>query len=1167
MKSNLLLKVWGIILTVAILSGLLMASVPVSAGSATWTQIPTPTSQFKTSSVDFLAAAADGKTLFAFTNSGTGATATATVGYAVASITLGGAMATAYTATPTVTIAAPTGGGTQATATATVAAGTITGFTITSGGSGYTAVPLVTITDATGTGQTGTAVLAATGAIKSVAVTAGGTGYVGATVAFTVGTLATATATFGPGGTITGYTVTAGGSGYTGATAVTVTGTGSKLYTSVNAGTSWTSVTPSGTANNLDGKTVTALAVSSGYATDQMVVATTSSDVWVSQNGGVTFNPITGYASLAGTGTINAVAVSPDITAGFKILVGTTTKMEIFSSSTFAWVDQSTITGFPALGGNGVIGVAFSPTYTADGEILAVLSTSATNTELHFRIMTSSVAAWDRISASVLAVTTFPTVTTTAVPPTKAVFGFGSDYNAYGAGQTLIGLSGGDNDDLFATTFATASSTAQTSAASITDLAVGGTLTPKTSIISVAVSGPLATGKIYIGKANGSVAKAAGIGSTVTFVPATKQPFGTNAIVKLLGTTVVAGTAGIGNGSAFYLSSDDAVTFNGISLISVTSAAGLKAQSFSAVDASTIFLLVKDGTNYIVLKTTDGGTTWTEVYYAASLLGVYASPAYATDSTVYLPVATGGSVLVSANGGSTFTSQFVAGSGAITAFYAVDGTTFYTGGGTFVAKSARFTSVASITGVTVYSIDKASNGDIFIGTTAGAVYRSTDDAVTFTQVGNTFGAANVSVHADPQYTTNKFVYASDSVTAGGFMFTVGTSVSWTALTIGASASANMDVGSANSAIYYGNGTNIARMLAPIGATAPKDTIDPASPVTAPTAWLQGASMDWVKVVVSSATSNTLMVIAGNTTAPTNAATYSPTYSYTFRLVTVVDGFLAAPVTTSPAASSQTLANPTITWTAIPGATAYDVQVANSYDTRFTAPVASVAAITTNAWAVVPTVGIALTAGNSYLYRVRVAAGSPLASNWAPSVAFTVKLTQFGTTLGISAPTAGAAFAIPAGATSTSPVFQWTPLAQATSYNFKLSSKPDFSDVIDSSVGITNNLYATPVKLAPGTYYWEVQGVAGTVVGDWVQSYFTVAAPAVVAPVTTAAPAPVVTPTFILPTQPAPIVTVNVPTPVNGSNSTSTPPWAWVVIAIGAVLVIAVIVLIVRTRRV
>ena len=237
------------------------------------------------------------------------------------------------------------------------------------------------------------------------------------------------------------------------------------------------------------------------------------------------------------------------------------------------------------------------------------------------------------------------------------------------------------------------------------------------------------------------------------------------------------------------------MTFNGLSLIRVSSTTDMKVQNFSAVDTQTIFLMVKDGSNDLVFKTTDGGITWGEVFFGANLFGVFQSPAYATDNTVYIPSNSPIMTWVSTNGGNSFSPQFVPGpSTAITAFLPVDGTTYYLGYFNAVSRSGRFSPLVS-TGITgnVYSIFRSPAGDIFVGTDSGMVYMSTDDAQSFTPVGGAVGSGNVSVKVDPNYATNKKIYAVTSAAGGGFTFTVGTSLTWAPLGLGAWASPNFDV--------------------------------------------------------------------------------------------------------------------------------------------------------------------------------------------------------------------------------------------------------------------------------------------------------------------------------------------------------------------------------------
>ncbi|MCA1598818.1 MAG: hypothetical protein LC769_07305, partial [Chloroflexi bacterium] len=77
--------------------------------------------------------------------------------------------------------------GTNATATSAITAGAVSSVTVTAGGTGYTSAPTVSFSGGAGTGAAATAAITG-GAVSSVTVTAGGTGYTSApAVAFSGG--------------------------------------------------------------------------------------------------------------------------------------------------------------------------------------------------------------------------------------------------------------------------------------------------------------------------------------------------------------------------------------------------------------------------------------------------------------------------------------------------------------------------------------------------------------------------------------------------------------------------------------------------------------------------------------------------------------------------------------------------------------------------------------------------------------------------------------------------------------------------------------------------------------------------------------------------------------------------------------------------------------------
>jgi len=210
--------------------------------------------------------------------------------------------------------------------------------------------------------------------------------------------------------------------------------------------------------------------------------------------------------------------------------------------------------------------------------------------------------------------------------------------------------------------------------------------------------------------------------------------------------------------------------------------------------------------------------------------------------------------------------------------------------------------------------------------------------------------------------------------------------------------------------------------------------------------------------------------------------------------------------------------------------------------------------------------VALTPGGTYYWRVRVQ--YPVVSKWSDPVMFTTVVTS-STSQGLDQPgrinPANGMTGVPL-----TPAITWGSVPGATGYDFALSTDPSFADAsktIDSFTNKTTTVY-TPSKAltAATTYFWRVRALNGTAAGDWVTSAFTTQAAGGGAAATTApAPQPVIT--VVVPTQPVVTPVITIPPQTGAAQAPVTPAYIWVIIAIGAVLVIAVIVLIARTRRV
>jgi hypothetical protein len=159
----------------------------------------------------------------------TAASAVAIVTFAVGTITAPVAgTGTGYAVGDVVNLTGGGGSGAAASVASVSGTGAILTVTVTSGGSGYTSAPTVaSITSTAGVGGTGlTVALAATGVVSAINVTNGGSGYTSPVVTIaapTTGTTATAVASIaGTHGVIYSVTVTNGGAGYHVAPTVTI---------------------------------------------------------------------------------------------------------------------------------------------------------------------------------------------------------------------------------------------------------------------------------------------------------------------------------------------------------------------------------------------------------------------------------------------------------------------------------------------------------------------------------------------------------------------------------------------------------------------------------------------------------------------------------------------------------------------------------------------------------------------------------------------------------------------------------------------------------------------------------------------------------------------------------------------------------------------------------
>ncbi len=895
-------------------------------------------------------------------------------------------------------------------------------------------------------------------------------------------------------------------------------GTSKKLYASVDGGMSWSAPAATGVAS----ANVTAIAVSTNYASDSTVVVAEGFNIWRSTNGGSSFAKLTGTATPAIAKPIKSLAYGLNYDGSNNIcLIGTVdgTVGDAAVGNLYVWTSDTLYTNVTGAGyvAGDVIGVGFSPNYAIDYQIFAVTVSDAGSYPVTFETSPANTFAW------------VTKTSTTAVSATKASIAVPTDYDSINNNVILVGLNPGG---IYKVDFA---------AVPITDNRIY-----DGAVTSLALN----SSTVYAGLATGDVRRSTNAftsSSGVTWTAATKKPFPNTAAGAALvaiasNGNIIAVTAGTTGGA--YISTDAGVTFNGAGLISAS--AGLTYNDLAVIDNTTMFILAKDGAHYLLFTTSDAGTTWSLVYNyvqtgAEIFLSVNSSPAFATDKTLFLPMSNK-KVQKSTDGGLNFTTITAAGPFAgtpvMTAFLVKDGSTFYAAYSPdkTVYKSGRNTaSLAITTGTRINTLAMDKEGNVYIGDDAGYVWKSTDDALNFAKVIDKKAGTTVNVIGfDPKNSNNIMVGANN-----GVYFVDYTTPEWKQIKSTTGAVRAMVV-TADGALYANDTANgYVRSLNP----ALNDSIWSVDDRGA-TGLVTGLNVIGL---------NFYVIKAGAS-------------------VRILTDLNKNPVATSfPVAGGNVPTNNIyFTWVTYPSGVfnlVYDIQVSRdsgfvsniidsvSTPTVLTGPVLGTMYVYTSAVS-------AFVPGQTYYYRVRLGsdgATKRLLSPWSPVVQFTVALPA-DVNQGINAegrisPTNGKT-----DVSVTTPLL-WGAVDGATSYELQLADNATFANA-EVATGLTSTVYTPKAALKAGTtYFWKVRAVSATGNSAWVASAFITAA---AAPTVTAAPtqvAPVIT--VNVPTQ-APITVTQIPAPV---TPPVTPAYIWFIIVIGAVLVIAVIVLIVRTRRV
>ncbi len=643
-------------------------------------------------------------------------------------------------------------------------------------------------------------------------------------------------------------------------------------------------------------------------------------------------------------------------------------------------------------------------------------------------------------------------------------------------------------------------------------------------------------------------------------------------------------------GGGLFQSTDKGVSWTRI-FSGVWSAKPAAKMSRSTAFATDNTFILTNGTN-IALITSNGGSTYTPIGapIAISTLTMIAGGAYYMYTSNTDTVSQGFYVSTRPYVNATFTP----------ALATVDATHAF--GINSVARSAKDTT-----------------GNTFaLGTGDGKVYQSTDGGVTFTQLGTGPGTFSLTVGdrmsvaymadgtlyaAATANTTSTTTSALNPLTAGIFKWVPATSQWVNVITIGTgipyvsgfsvstdgtmyatgdfNGSANINHGIYRSLNYnavLADGTPDADWCAIDQTNYPGGT----ATVTVGTPYTgypgtAGSSRSTVGVT-SAATGNTLDITEA-TSAVTNAGLTGAIFSF-------VDSYIVGPTVVAPKDKTVLTTDKSVTmsWAAMNGPaggaaasnTNYEVIATTSKDfTGYTTPLLLPTPANAlfyqgldyyNPGSLTQTAGInpggdttSLKGGTTYYWQIR--AISPIPSR--------VTVSSFITALSAVNPAPVAQNPVPVNGAINIPVdttFTWPAVVGTNvTYEFVIAQELGNADkfaIIDDSATTPTNAFKLRESLKYNTqYWWRVRAVSATATSAWTTMFFTTEKePAAVTETT-----PAVTQTIIVPTQPAPIITVTNQVP---KSEPVIPTYLlWAIIAVGAILIIAVIVLIVRTRRI
>jgi len=557
-------------------------------------------------------------------------------------------------------------------------------------------------------------------------------------------------------------------------------------------------------------------------------------------------------------------------------------------------------------------------------------------------------------------------------------------------------------------------------------------------------------------------------------------------------TTGLIYAASSGDGSALSISRDTGLTWNQISFIdtAVTSIIDFApSPDFSVSDA---IFMITFGSGHSLWRSMDDGATWERIFSSDSsgidtLALVGLPPQYGNESQTVFAVGESNSrpaLWESKDNGQSFQCRFtcepVTGAAfSIDVWAIIDENTLYAGsfngsqGKIYQTTNSglNFSEGGTAGTDSLYSLavspDFDNDGTIMVGNSDGGVYYSSDNGSSF-QTLPFFAAAPpltgfISVAFDYDFKTNQTVYAASSTAGSGlYRFVIGQSDAWESIDGAMPGGAEIKylTASNNGVLYAVNYTTdggMERCLNPTttsGATFETVTLGLSSGATLSGLWQSNARL-WT-IDNHNINDDKLMTYYDTLTSP--AVQVAPENGMS-GIGSLVD---------------HTVRNVTIDWETMDGATNYEWQC--TYDTDFSTIPAGFNGTTQASSIRLP----ALEPATTYHWRVRACA--PVYSPWSPKRSFTTSMDTEGVDLKPEMPAAGAE------GVSVRPVFQWSVVVGAEAYELLVATDADFSHPVIvkmNEYALKTNVWQCDINLDYATtYYWKIRATTASTTSAW-----------------------------------------------------------------------------------